>query len=56
MERFGSLYNLIKKIENDKEGKILKDIKYKTKTGKERRISKKCIENVYKYLLYQKNV
>lgn len=54
MERFGSIYNLIKEIEMDKERKKLIDIKYKTKTGKERRISKKCIENIYKFLLYKK--
>lgn len=54
MERFGSIYNLIKEIENDKEKKKLKDIKYMTSTGKERRISKKSIENIYKFLLYKK--
>ena len=53
MEKFGSIYNLIKEIETDKERKKLMDIKYKTKSGKERRISKKCIENIYKYLLYK---
>ena len=54
MEKFGSIYNLIKEIEMDKERKKLIDIKYKTKTGKERRISKKCIENIYTFLLYKK--
>ena len=34
----------------------LKDIKYKTSTGKERRISKKSIENIYKFLLYRKEL
>ena len=56
MERFGSIYNLIKEIENDKEKKKLKDIKYMTSTGKERRISKKSIENIYKFLLYRKEL
>ena len=56
MERFGSICNLIKEAENDKERKCLLDIKYKTKSGKERRISKKCIENIYKYLLYKKEL
>jgi len=51
MEKFGSIYNLIKNIETNKE--ILKDIKYKTNTGKERRISKKSIDNIYKFLLYK---
>lgn len=54
MEKFGSIYNLIKEIETDKERKKLMDIKYETSTGKQRRISKKCIENIYKYLLYKK--
>ena len=54
MEKFGSIYNLIKEIENDKDKKKLKDIKYKTSTGKERRISKKSIENIYKFLLYRR--
>ena len=54
MEKFGSIYNLIKEIETDKERKKLIDIKYETSTGKQRRISKKCIENIYKYLLYRK--
>ena len=56
MEKFGSIYNLIKEIENDKEKKKLKDIKYKTSTGKQRRISKKSIENIYKFLLYRKEL
>lgn len=53
MEKFGSIYNLIKEIELDKDKKKIMDIKYKTKTGKYRRISKKSIENIYKYLLYK---
>ena len=54
MEKFGSIYKLIKEIEKDTEKVILKNIKYKTKNGKERRISKKSIENIYNYLLYKK--
>ena len=54
MEKFGSIYKLIKEIEKDTEKTILKNIKYKTKNGKERRISKKSIENIYNYLLYKK--
>tara|TARA_A100001015_G_scaffold306259_1_gene400268 strand:+ start:3838 stop:4596 length:759 start_codon:yes stop_codon:yes gene_type:complete len=53
MKKFGSIYNLIKQIENDKERNILKNIKYITSSGKERRISKKSIENIYNYLLYK---
>ena len=52
MEKFGSIYNLIKEIEKIKKKKLM-DIKYKTKSGKERRISK-CIENIYKYLYIRK--
>jgi len=52
MDQFGSLYNLLNKLKEDPS--CLDNLKYKTKNGKERRISKTSIKNIYQYLLYQK--
>ena len=52
MGQFGSLYNLLNKLKEDQS--CLDNLKYKTKNGKERRISKTSIKNIYQYLLYQK--
>ena len=51
IEKFGSLFQLLKVLETDK--KCLEGIKYTTKTGKERSISKTSIKNTIEYLLYQ---
>ena len=53
MEIFGSLFQLLKALEKDK--LCLNKITYKTKTGKERRISKTSISNIVQYLFYQKS-
>ena len=52
MKHFGSLYNLLDCLKTDP--KCLNDLKYKTKTGNDRRISKTSIQNISQYLLYQK--
>ncbi len=52
MDQFDSLYNLLNKLKDDPT--CLDNLKYKTKNGKERRISKTSIKNIYQYLLYQK--
>ena len=51
MEKFGSLYELMKALEKDTN--CLNNLTYKTKGGKTRHISKTCIENIIKYLLYK---
>ena len=51
LNKFGSLYNLLKEIEKDRS--CLESLSYKTKAGKERRISKTSIDNIIQYLLYQ---
>ena len=53
MSHFGSLYNLMIQIEADKH--CLDELTYTTKTNKKRHISKKCIESIITYLLYQKS-
>ena len=50
LEKFGSITQLITALNQDK--KCLTDIKYKTKTDKERRISNTSIKNIIEYLLY----
>jgi excinuclease UvrABC nuclease subunit len=50
LEKFGSVTLLITALNKDK--KCLIDIKYKTKTDKERRISNTSIKNIIEYLLY----
>ena len=52
MDQFCSLYNLINKLKDDPS--CLDNLKNKNKNGKERRISKTSIKNIYQYLLYQK--
>lgn len=51
MEQFGSLYKLMMAINEDKT--CLNNVMITTKTGKQRRISKKSIESIITYLLYQ---
>lgn len=53
MEKFGSLFQLLKALEKDK--LCLDKITYKTKTGQERRISRTSIANIIQYLFYQKS-
>jgi ERCC4-type nuclease len=52
MEHYGSLYNLLNQLK--KSPTCLDNLKYKTKNGQERRISKTSIRNISQYLLYQK--
>ena len=51
MKQFGSLYALIKALEKDNH--CLNELSYETKSGKTRHISKTCIENIIKFLLYE---
>lgn len=53
MKSFGSLYNLMKSLSENH--KCLHDFKYTTTSGNERRISKKAIESIITYLLYQRD-
>ena len=53
MSHVGSLYNLMIQIEADRH--CLDDVTYTTKTNKKRHISKKSIESIIEYLLYQKS-
>ena len=53
LSQYGSLYQLLKAIENDKH--CLDTLTYITKNGTERRVSKTCINNIVQYLLYQKS-
>ena len=53
MDKFGSLFQLLKALEKDKQ--CLDKLCYKTKTGQERRISKTSISNIIQYLFYQKS-
>tara|TARA_Y100000389_G_scaffold54115_1_gene50009 strand:+ start:775 stop:1689 length:915 start_codon:yes stop_codon:yes gene_type:complete len=53
MSHFESLHDLLNKLKEDPS--CLDDIKYKLKSGQERRITKKSIVNIIKYLLYQKD-
>jgi ERCC4-type nuclease len=52
MSHFGSLYNLM--IELKKDRNCLNTLTYKTKGGQQRHISRKSIESIINYLLYQK--
>ena len=51
MKQFGSLYTLMKAVEKNRH--CLDALSYETKSGKTRHISKTCIENIIKYLLYE---
>lgn len=53
IQHCGSLLNLLNKLKKDPS--CLDNLKYKTKKGQERRISKTSIRNISQYLLYQKN-
>jgi len=53
MNKFGSLFQLLKALENDKH--CLDKLMYTTKRGQERRISKTSISNIIQYLFYQKS-
>lgn len=53
LEKFGSLFQLLKALDLNK--KCLDEIKYDTKNGNSRRISKTSITNIIKYLLHQKS-
>lgn len=53
MEKYGSLFQLLKALEDDKH--CLDKLIYKTKNGQERRISKTSISNIIQYLFYQKS-
>ena len=52
MKQFGSLFQLLKAIEQDPT--CLDKLTYKTKTGQERRISRTSTANIIQYLFYQK--
>tara|TARA_B100000795_G_C22804773_1_gene444129 strand:+ start:4306 stop:5064 length:759 start_codon:yes stop_codon:yes gene_type:complete len=52
MKKFGSLCNLLDCLKNDPT--CLDNLKYVTKTGSERRISKTSIKNMIQFLLYKK--
>jgi len=49
MNNFNSLTDLLEKMKEDKD--CLKDIKYSTKDGKERRINKTAKKNIYDFLI-----
>ena len=51
MEKFGSLYGLMKVLEKD--NNCLNELTYKTRGGKMRHLSKTCIKNIITYLLYK---
>jgi ERCC4-type nuclease len=53
MKEFGSLYELLIKIKEDKN--CLNNFSYETKKGQKRKISQKCISSIINYLLYQRN-
>lgn len=53
MNKFGSLLNLLKALEEDRT--CLDTLTYTTKSGQERRISNKSIKSIIEYLLYQKS-
>lgn len=53
MNKFGSLFNLLKALEEDRT--CLDKLTYKTKSGQERRISGKSIKSIIDYLVYQKS-
>ena len=49
INKFGSLFQLLKALEEDKH--CLDRLLYKTKKGQERRISKTSVANIVQYLL-----
>ncbi len=53
LKEHGSLFNLLMNLKKDQN--CLDKLRYKTKSGEMRRISKTSIRNIVKYLLYQKN-
>lgn len=53
LKEYGSLYNLLMSL--DKNQNCLDKMKYETKNGEMRRISKTSIRNIVQYLLYQKS-
>ena len=53
LKKYGSLYNLLKEL--DKNQCCLDNLKYESKSGEMRRISKTSIRNIVQYLLYQKS-
>lgn len=53
LKQFGSLYDLLKALERDQT--CLDKLKYETKNGEMRRISKTSVRNIVQYLLYQKS-
>ena len=53
LKKYGSLYDLLKALEKDQ--CCLDKLKYETKNGEMRRISKTSIRNIVQYLLYQKS-
>lgn len=53
LKQYGSLYSLLKALEKDQ--CCLDKLKYETKNGEMRRISKTSIRNIVQYLLYQKS-
>jgi ERCC4-type nuclease len=53
MNKYGSLYNLLMKLKDDK--KCLDDFSYITSKGQKRRISKTVINSITNYLLYQRD-
>lgn len=52
-QKYGSIKNLINALENNPNE--LNDLKVEVKGGKERRINKTCISNIYEYLLGETN-
>lgn len=52
MSHFGSLYNLMIELKNDRN--CMNTLTYTTKNGQQRHISHKSIESIITYLLYQK--
>ena len=54
MEKFGSLFQLLKALENNKH--CLDKLIYKTKNGQERRISKTSISNIIQYYFIKNQI
>ena len=53
MRNFKSLHHLLVSLSVD--NKCLNNITYKTKSGQDRRISKKSQDNIIQYLLFQES-
>lgn len=49
IEQYKTIYNLINELKENRE--CLKNLSYKTKTGKERKFNKSAIENIIQFLL-----